>query len=136
MFDYSNSLLICAITICKMFITGDIMSRLLILEHRWKLCHIMTFYTVCDEHRDDSNRSQKSVLFHKILNKLFYVYVSLIKEVHFFVKSKTKLCDQFYDYMKVYLFNDIYLSDCIFLFLFFLIFLILFYFIFLLRANF
>lgn len=71
----------------------------------------MTFYTVCDEHRDDSNRSQKSVLFHKILNKLFYVYVSLIKEVHFFVKSKTKLCDQFYDYMKVYLFNDIYLSQ-------------------------
>ena len=81
--------------------------------HNCKLCHIMTFYTVCNEHRDDSNRTQKSVLFHKILNKHFYVYGSLIIEVHVFVKSKTKLCDQFYDYMKIYMFNDIQSVICL-----------------------
>ena len=80
---------ICTIAICKMFTTGEIMSRTLILKHRWKLCHIMTWYTVCNEHSDDSNKTQKGVNTVKFEINVFMLTNFI--NVHAFVKTITKL---------------------------------------------
>ena len=44
-----------------MFKADKIVSRLLKSKHRLKLCYIMTYNKVCDEHSADSERTQQVV---------------------------------------------------------------------------